>query len=136
METPFGLVYKHPVPLWLMVLSGVFLGYLVGGGIVWVTRIFGTLGFGKEAMGLGDVHMMAAVGACLGWVDAVLGFFAAAIVGTVYALLGTLFSGVFKRAMPFGPYLAIGTVLVWFAKPAVEALLTWLAKADPPINLP
>ena len=49
--------------LWLVVLSGVLLGYLIGGGIVWAVRILGSLAFGKEAMGLGDVHLMAAVGA-------------------------------------------------------------------------
>ncbi|HYE61406.1 MAG TPA: prepilin peptidase [Phycisphaerales bacterium] len=129
-----GVTFAHQAPLWLVVLSGVFLGYLIGGGIVWLTRILGTLGFGKEAMGLGDVHMMAAVGACIGWTDAVLGFFGAAFVGTLFAILGVIFSGAFKRAMPFGPYLAIGTVLVWFAKPAVEALLSFLAKG--PVNLP
>jgi len=121
-------------PLWLMALSGVLLGYLIGGGIVWATRIFGSLGFGKEAMGLGDVHMMAAVGACIGWTDAVLGFFGAAIVGVMLALLGTVFSGKFRKAMPFGPSLALGTMLVWFAKPAFEAFLSFLFKAE--VNLP
>ncbi len=129
-----GMSFAHDAPLWLCVLAGVCLGYLVGGGVVWVMRILGTLGFGKEAIGLGDVHMMAAVGACLGWMDAVLGFFGAAFIGVIFAVLGRLFSGVFKRAMPFGPYLAMGTVLVWFAKPLVERLLTALAHAE--VNLP
>ena len=37
-------------------------GYFVGCGIVWATRILGTLGFGKEAMGMGDVPLMGAAG--------------------------------------------------------------------------
>ena len=37
-------------------------GYLVGGLWIWGMRILGTLGFGKEAMGLGDVHLLAAIG--------------------------------------------------------------------------
>ena len=53
----------QPAPLWLAVLAGVCLGYLIGGGAVWAVRIFGSLAFNKEAMGMGDVHLMAAAGA-------------------------------------------------------------------------
>ncbi|CAG0948539.1 Prepilin peptidase PppA [Phycisphaerales bacterium] len=123
-------------PLWLSVLSGVLLGYLIGGGVVWAMRIAGSLAFGKEALGLGDVHLMAAVGACLGWIDSTLAFFGAAFVGVAWAILGRLFSGVFRRHMPFGPYLAIATVLVWFSKPGIAHLLTLLSKARPPLALP
>lgn len=124
------------VPLWLSVLTGVLMGYLIGGGVVWGMRLLGSLAFGKEALGLGDVHLMAAVGACLGWVDATLGFFGAAFVGVAWAVLGRAFSGVFRRHMPFGPYLAIATVLVWFFKPGVEALVSRLGHLKPPLDLP
>lgn len=124
------------VPLWLAVLSGVLMGYLIGGGLVWGMRILGSLAFGKEALGLGDVHLMAAVGACLGWIDSTLAFFAAAFVGVLWAVLSKFSSGAFQRHMPFGPYLAIGTVLVWFAKPGIERLLGMLAHARGPIPLP
>lgn len=123
-------------PMWLLVLAGVSLGFLIGGGLVWAVRIFGSLAFGKEAMGLGDVHLMAAVGACLGWVDAVLGFFAATFVGLLWAILSQLGGGRFKRAMPFGPYLAVGTLLVVFCKPMFEKGLSLLFPHWAPINLP
>jgi len=48
-------------PLWLVVLGGVLMGYLIAGGVVWAVRIGGSLAFGKEAMGLG--------GRCVPWVD-------------------------------------------------------------------
>ena len=38
-------------------------GYLVGGGMIWGIRILGSLAFGKEAMGMGDVHLLGAVAA-------------------------------------------------------------------------
>ncbi|MBY0307953.1 MAG: prepilin peptidase, partial [Phycisphaerales bacterium] len=86
---------KHAPPLWLVVLAGSLLGYLIVGGVLWAVRILGTLGFGKEAMGMGDVHLMAAVGACLGWIDGTLAFFLSApvalagwLVGWVIARLG------------------------------------------------
>ncbi|GJQ29768.1 MAG: hypothetical protein HBSAPP03_16520 [Phycisphaerae bacterium] len=123
-------------PLWLSVLGGVLLGYLVGGGLVWAMRIFGSLAFGKEALGLGDVHLMAAVGACLGWIDSVLGFFGAAFVGVIWAVVSRLFSGAFQRHLPFGPYLAIATVLVWFFKPQIIVLLNMMTKVSPKLTIP
>lgn len=121
-------------PLWLDVLGGVLLGYLVGGGVVWAVRLFGSLGFGKEAMGLGDVHLMAAVGACVGWADAVLAFFGAAFVGILLTFYSLSLSRGVGRAMPYGPSLAIATVLVLLAKPAIELGLSRMTGQV--INLP
>lgn len=131
-----GDVPAHTVPLWLNVLAGVLMGYLIGGGVVWLWRILGSFAVGKEALGLGDVHLMAGIGACLGWVDSVLGFFAAAFVGVAWALLGRLVSGKLQRHLPFGPYLAVGTALVWFFKHPLEMLLTMVLRSPQGINLP
>ncbi|MCC6678835.1 MAG: prepilin peptidase [Phycisphaerales bacterium] len=134
--TPQGpvAVAQAAAPLWLQVLGGVLLGYLAGGGIVWGTRILGSLAAGREAMGLGDVHLMAAVGACLGWIDAVLAFFGAAFVGLAWQLMGKIFSGVFRRAMPYGPCLAVATLLVLLLKPLIEVGLSRLLHR--PVDLP
>lgn len=121
-------------PLWITALIAALMGYLIGGGIVWAVRILGSLGFGKEAMGLGDVHLMAAVGAALGWIDATLAFFGAAFVGVGWAFLGRVFHGGFARQLPYGPFLAIATVLVVVLKPWIEWGLSRLAGA--PVNLP
>lgn len=121
------------VPLWLSALSGVLLGYLVGGAVVWFVRVFGSLAFGKEAMGLGDVHLMAAVGACIGWIDATIAFFLAAFVGLAWALGGSLFGGL-RRQLPYGPHLAVASVLVLLLKPWIELALRSLFHA--PIDLP
>jgi leader peptidase (prepilin peptidase)/N-methyltransferase len=129
-----GVQFAHNAQLWVTVLAGVLMGYLIGGGAVWAMRIFGTFAFGKEAIGLGDVHMMAAVGACLGWINPVLAFFGAAFLGVAWWLVGLIFRGVGRRAMPFGPYLAMGTVLVWFCRPLMERLLSWMTKTD--IHIP
>jgi prepilin signal peptidase PulO-like enzyme (type II secretory pathway) len=122
-------------PLWLDVLAGVLAGYLIGAGVVWGVRILGTIAFGREAMGLGDVHLLAAVGACVGWIDATLTFFGAAFVGLAYALASSVFRGM-PRAMPYGPHLAVAAVLVILGKPLVEQGLTLILRAEPPIDLP
>ncbi|HED52840.1 MAG TPA: prepilin peptidase [Phycisphaerales bacterium] len=124
------------VPLWLQALTGVLMGYLIGGGLVWGVRIFGSLAFGKEAMGLGDVHVLAAVGACLGWPDAILTFFAAVVVGLFFAIFGLIFSFKAARMMAFGPCLAIGALLVILCKPLIEAGLGSLMSWSVPLNLP
>ncbi|MFG0307307.1 MAG: prepilin peptidase [Phycisphaerales bacterium JB040] len=120
--------------LWLNVLSGVLLGYLVGGAVVWGVRILGSLAFGKEAMGLGDVHLMAAVGACLGWIDPVLAFFLAAFLGTGWEVARKLVGGAMNKALPYGPHLAAATLLVLLLKPLVELGLSRMLST--PVNLP
>ena len=122
----------HPTPahvpfaLALLVFMGVAGGYLVGGAIVWITRIVGTLAFGKEAMGLGDVHLMAAIGAVLGWQAGLLAFFLApfgGILGTV-VILGLRRVGRRPgRVVPYGPYLAIAAVLTLAFQARILAFL-------------
>lgn len=121
-------------PLWMAAMGGSILGYLVGGGVVWGIRIVGTLLLGKEAMGMGDVHLMAAVGAALGWIDPLLAFFTAPLFGLSWAMLSAVSRGSRIGALPFGPHLALATIAVIAAKPWYEALLARLMRE--PINLP
>lgn len=131
-----GLVQAAPA-LWLRVLGGVCLGYLIGGGVVWAVRILGSIAFGKEAMGLGDVHLMAGVGACVGWIDPTIAFFVAPFFGILWAIGSVFLSKLFRRegmALPYGPHLAAATLLLLYAKPVVERGLTLMWAT--PIDLP
>ena len=85
-------------------------GYFVGCGVVWSARILGTLGFGKEAMGLGDVHLMGAAGAVIGPVFVVVAFFMAPFFGLAWAG-GRMF---FKKTLqiPYGPFLSLAVFAV------------------------
>ncbi|MHC4947824.1 MAG: prepilin peptidase [Planctomycetota bacterium] len=109
-------------PAAVQALGASFTGYLVGGGLIWGVRILGTLGFGREAMGLGDVHLLAAVGAVLGWFDPIPIFFIAPFSGLLWALLsmglGTVLRAV-RRELPYGPHLAVATLIVILARPVV-----------------
>lgn len=114
-------------------LIGSLFGLLVAGGMVWLTRILGTLAFGREAMGLGDVHLMAAAGAVLGWLGPVLAFFIAPFFG----LLAAILIAVRRRQgeLPYGPWLSLGLLTVmlfqdkiWaYLKPGLEAAWQLLA---------
>ncbi len=114
------------LPAWARVLGGVLVGYLVGGGVVWGTRLFGTFLFGKEAMGLGDVHLMAAVGTVLGATDVTLAFFVAPFIGlsatAVLVLMGSL-TGQHARVIPYGPYLCAAVLVVLLLRQPILSLI-------------
>lgn len=105
--------YRENWNRWLGFATAI-VGLLVGGGVVWIVRAICTWIFGREAMGFGDVTLMAMVGAFVGWQTAVLAFFLAPIPAVVVGILGWLVSG--KSALPYGPHLSLSTlfcVLFW-----------------------
>ena len=105
------------------VLGGVLMGYLVGGGVIWGVRVLGTLAFGKEAMGLGDVHLLAAIGAVIGAKHGVIVFFLAPFFGLASAAGMMVMSRVMQvsgRVIPYGPYLAGAAVAVMAMRDSIE----------------
>ncbi|MFN2432636.1 MAG: A24 family peptidase [Gemmatimonadota bacterium] len=60
-----------------------FLGALAGGGLLLAVAWAGTLLFGKEAMGGGDIKMLAMIGAFVGWQGVFLTLFVGALLGSV-----------------------------------------------------
>lgn len=87
--------------------------------IGWFVRIFFTLLFGKEAYGVGDIHIMAAIGAVAGIGLVLISFF----LGAVLALVGVVACAVRKsnRTLPFGPWLALGALAgLWIHDPVVR----------------
>lgn len=124
-------------PLWFHAVTGSLFGYIVGGGLIWGLRIVGSLAMGREAMGLGDVHLLASVGAVIGWTDPAIAFLVAPFMAIAWFILSSLFASVFNRkgtAIPFGPHLASASVLVLYAKPLVESLLSLIIGER--VNLP
>jgi prepilin signal peptidase PulO-like enzyme (type II secretory pathway) len=86
----------------------------IGGGLVWIVRIVASAALHREAMGFGDVTLLAMIGAFLGWQAAVAVFFLAPLAGVVVGLGRLLFRG--EKEIPYGPFLclaAVATVLAW-----------------------
>ncbi len=114
-------------------MIGATFGGIVGALLIWVTRILGSIVFGKEAMGLGDVHLMFAVGAVIGAYGSVITFFLAPAAGLLLAIY--LFLTTKNRHLPYGPYLsaaAVVTVVLYcpifrWMEPGVEGLRLMLA---------
>jgi prepilin signal peptidase PulO-like enzyme (type II secretory pathway) len=114
---PFEL---RPEP-WLQRLLGSMMGLLVGGGVVWLIRVGGSLGFGKEAMGMGDAHLMAGVGAIIGAPLAVIAFFMAPFLGILWAIVLKILGK--PNVLPYGPWLSVASILAIFLGNWVIALI-------------
>ncbi len=103
----------HGTSIPLLGLSRAVLGAFVGTGLLYLTGSIGSLCFRKEAMGLGDVDLMAMAGAFLGWKAVVLTFFMAPLL----AVAPGLFVLVKKKSheIPYGPFLSIALIAALFA---------------------
>jgi leader peptidase (prepilin peptidase)/N-methyltransferase len=101
------------------------LGALLGAGVLYAIAGAYYLWRREEGMGMGDVKMLAMIGAFLGWqavlVTLVLSSFAGAVIGL--ALMAAE-RGNMKFALPFGTFLAIGAVVAMLAG---EPLVAWYA---------
>lgn len=97
-------------------LTAVF-GMTFGMSMIWSIRLVGKWALGKEAMGFGDVTLMAMIGAYVGWQAClpILG------VSAIAALFISVPMALFYResTLPYGPYLSIGTVVVVLYWPSV-----------------
>ncbi len=91
------------------------IGALVGGMIIYIMGVIGKLIFKKEAMGGGDVKLMAMIGSFLGWKLALFTFFIAPIFGAVFGLVMKMRDG--RDTIAYGPYLSLAAVItIFFSK--------------------
>ena len=120
-----------PVWPWLARLLGVLLGLLVGGGMIWIIRILGTLVFGRVAMGAADAPLMAAIGAVVGAPAVIVAFFLAPILGLIWAVV-LKFQGK-PNVLPYGPWLSMAAILTLFiGNPVIHWYAGQLSPAPPP----
>ena len=127
----FARLVRHPswkilAGIWLVGAIGVVIAYqiggvhwfglitalvglAVGGGIIWAVRLVGSFAMQMEAMGFGDVTLMAMVGAFVGWQASVIAFFLAPLAAIVIVLVRFVITR--DHQTPFGPYLCAGTAL-------------------------
>lgn len=109
----FPLNRMEDYPVWLVSLFGAILGGLVGGGFLWLVGAIWKKLRGVDAMGLGDVKMMFAVGALLGWRLTLLSIFIGAFAGAVIGVfvIARQKEKDFQTQIPFGIFLGIGSIL-------------------------
>ena len=99
-----------PNPAYWDSFFGAVMGLGFGGGMVWAIRIVGGQALGKEAMGFGDVTLMAMIGAFLGWQASLLTFafapFAALIIAVIQLIV------LRRNDIAFGPYLCLAALFL------------------------
>ncbi len=108
-----AIVWHNGHENWEGLLSAL-VGLAVGGLLVWIVRNLGTFILGREAMGFGDVTLMAMIGAFLGWQSCLVIFFLAPFAGAAIGILQLLMRR--DPEIRYGPFLclaALVTIVRW-----------------------
>ncbi len=104
------------------------IGVAAGSGSLYAVAIIGGWIFKKDAMGLGDVKLLGAIGGFLGWqaviFTIIVSSFLGSIVGITLILTG---NRKWQSRIPFGPYLAIAaTAWIFTGGYLWHLYLNWL----------
>jgi leader peptidase (prepilin peptidase) / N-methyltransferase len=109
-------LHQTPAPLTALLRSAI--GCAAGFGILWLIATLGSLAFRKEAMGFGDVKLMGAVGAFLGWKAVLFTVIGSSLLGSVVGV-ALILAG--KRHLqgriPYGPFIAVAAIIWIFWGP-------------------
>lgn len=108
-------------PSFLRALTGAAVGYV----FLWLVKLAAERAFRKPALGVGDIHMMAMVGAFVGVPEMLLTVLLGSFLGLVIGVPYTWWRG---RLTLMGTYLPLGTFLAMGAAVAYtwgEPLLSW-----------
>jgi leader peptidase (prepilin peptidase)/N-methyltransferase len=108
-------MFDFPPPTPVLSVADSLLGALAGGGLLWIVAEGYFRLRGREGMGLGDVKMMAMVGAFVGLEGTLLAILIGSLLGSI---LGLLFIAIFRKdsdyELPFGAFLGAGSLIVVF----------------------
>ncbi len=120
-----------PVPdflsAWPPPLAGLgtsLLGGATGAGVTLLTAWLGKLAFRKDAMGMGDVKLMAMIGCLLGWQAALVVFFTAPFFGLLVAVPQLFLTK--DHYVAYGPFLSLAALLFMLFRPAYMEFLARL----------
>ena len=111
-----GLIFAFLLGISNSAISiNLFLGSLVGGGIFLAITLLGGLIYGKEAMGLGDVKLMGALGLYFGLTNIIIVSLVSFLTGAILSIL-LLITKIKKtdEYIPFGPFIVIGAFISIF----------------------
>ncbi len=123
---PIGLLCSFFVP-WVTWQDSL-LGILLGGGSLLAIALGYEFLTGKEGMGLGDVKLLAMLGALLGWSAVFPIIFIGSLLGTLVGVPVMLLKKAdSKLAIPFGPFLSAAALIHLFFIQHTDPLMRWYA---------
>ncbi len=112
----FGLIFAFLYSFSDVAISiNMLLGMLAGGGIFLAITLLGGLVYGKEAMGLGDVKLMGALGLYFGLANIIIVSLVSFLIGAILSVLLIVFKiKKMDEYIPFGPFIVIGALITIF----------------------
>ncbi len=116
------VVYLHPELDW----QSASIGVVLGGGVIYAIAWGYQLIRGKVGMGMGDAKLLAGMGGWLGWQAVLPTLLYASLLGTLTAIILIPIGKKrynFQSALPFGPFLALGSVIHLFFGQELQSFL-------------
>ena len=101
-----GVVIALSVSYYTIGVVSSLLGGVVGAVTIGLFAMLGKLLFKKEAMGGGDIKLLAMIGSFVGWSDALWVIFLGSFIGLIWGLIRR------QNRLPFGPFLSMASFLI------------------------
>ena len=120
-----GIVLGLAVGTYTIGYANSLLGFFAGGGLFYLLAVLSNGG-----MGGGDIKYIAAAGALLGWQKVLLVIFIGAFLGSIVGLFQIAVQKKSRKSLiPFGPFLATGTlVTLFYGNPLIRLYLDYLGR--------
>jgi leader peptidase (prepilin peptidase)/N-methyltransferase len=123
----------HPIHLNPKPLVNSLLGIIIGGGVIYLTGLLFDLVYFKllkkppiqgetESMGGGDIKLLAAIGAFIGWQKALITFFLAPFFGVIAGLVNLITKK--DHTIPYGPFLSLAALISLFWADEIVRIIT------------
>lgn len=124
----------HQAPTLLSGLGWSAVGAASGWGILWAVAVVGRVIFKKDAMGFGDVKLLGAIGAFLGWRAVLFTLIVSSFVGSLAGVTMVLTGRKqMQSRIPYGPYLALAALLwIFWGQTWWQAYMSVLTPATSP----
>ncbi len=112
-STLFPVMQGQETHLWGFIFS--LISVIACGGVLFLIGEIATRALKKEAMGFGDVKLLAMLGAFIGWKLAAICLFFSSLTGAMVGVtLIALKKVEWQSRIPFGPYIVLGALISYF----------------------